>query len=259
MRYSQRMSSYEITSPSNERIKRLVRLRNRRERLSEGMFVVEGPRLVDRALAAGHDPVELYVDGSLEKTYADAVLVAPAALDRASYRQTSQGVLGVFRCWQTGLDDLELSTPALLLVAESIEKPGNLGAMLRTASAVGADGLVTIDEGTDIFNPNVVRSSTGAIFYVPVIVTGWNTLKPWLTDMEVTLVAASPQSPVTLWEADLSGSCAVLVGSEAPGLSRRAEDMADITVSIPMHGSVDSLNASVSAALVAYEALRQRS
>lgn len=259
VRYSLGMSDYEITSPSNERIKRLVRLRNRRERAREGVFVVEGPRLVDRALAAGLEPVELYVDGSLDKDYEDALLVAPTALDRASYRQTSQGVLGVFGCWQTGLEELSLSTPALLLVAESLEKPGNLGAMLRTASAVAADALIIVDEGTDPFNPNVVRSSTGAIFDVPFVVTDWNSLKPWLRDMEVSLVAATPQSAPTLWDADLTGSCALLVGSESPGLSREAEDAADILVSIPMRGSVDSLNASVSAALIAYEALRQRS
>lgn len=259
MRYSLGMSHYDITSPSNERIKRLVRLRSRRERLEEGLFVVEGPRLVDRALAAGLEPVELYVDESLHKDYTGALLVAPSALDRASYRQTSQGVLAVFRCWQTGLDDLSLSTPSLLLIAESIEKPGNLGAMLRTASAVATDALITVDQRTDPFNPNVLRSSTGAIFEVPVVVTDWNTLRPWLRDMGITLVAATPQAPHTLWQADLSRSCALLVGSESPGLSRRAEEAADITVSIPMRGSVDSLNASVSAALIAYEAVRQRS
>lgn len=253
------MASYDITSPANERIKRLVRLRSRRHRDDEGVFLVEGPRLLDRALESGLEPVEIYEDGSLERSYPDAVRVEPTVLDKASYRQTSQGTIAVFGQLPTHLPRISVSSPALLIAAEAIEKPGNLGAMLRTAAAVGADCFLTVDDRTDIFNPNVVRSSTGALFTVPVAVTDLQTLRAWLDSHSISLVAATPGASLTMWDADLGGSCALLVGTEAEGLSDQARAQADLEVSVPMTGLVDSLNASVSAALLAYEALRQRS
>lgn len=252
------MASYDITSPANDRIKRLVRLRTRRHRDEEGVFLVEGPTLVDRALAAGLRPREIYEDGSLEKRYPDAVLVDPEVLDKASYRKTSQGVLAVFENLPTDLNRISVSSPAFVMAAESIEKPGNLGAMLRTAAAVGADALLTVDDRTDVFNPNVVRSSTGAIFEVPLGVTDLRSLRSWLDSHSISLVAATPGARLTMWEADLGGSCALLIGTEDEGLTDQAREHADMEVSIPMAGAVDSLNASVSAALLAYEALRQR-
>lgn len=258
MRYSAGMISYDITSPANERIKRLVRLRTRRHRDEEGVFLAEGPRLLDRALEAGLEPREVYEDGSLEKRYPNAVLVDPEVLDKASYRRASQGVLAVFENLPTDLSRISVSSPALLIAAESIEKPGNLGAMLRTAAAVGADALLTIDDRTDVFNPNVVRSSTGAIFDVPVGVTDLRSLRSWLDSHSISLVAATPEARLTMWEADLGGSCALLIGTEAEGLTDHAREHADLEVSIPMAGAIDSLNASVTAALLAYEARRQR-
>lgn len=255
------MAGFEITSHGNERIKRLVRLRERRHRDEEGVFLVEGSRLVQRALAAGLKPLEVYEDGSIgDLRVADSVLVEPSVLAKASYRNTSQGVIAVFAQFEHPLRDITPSDPALLIVTENVEKPGNLGAMMRTASAAGADAVVTVGRGTDIFNPNVVRSSTGALFTLPVVSTDLGSLGSWLDEREVRLVATSPVASESIWQTDLRVPCALMVGAEDSGLSRGALDLADVIVGIPMFSSVvDSLNTSVSLALIAYEAVRQRS
>lgn len=254
------MTDFDITSPHNERIKRLVRLRERSHRDDEAVFVVEGPRLFGRAIDSGLEPLEIYVDGSVDVDLPGGVLVEPSALDRASYRRSSQGLIAVFAQFPTGLERISLSSPALVIATERIEKPGNIGAILRTAAAVGADGVITVDTATDLFNPNVVRSSTGALFSIPVAATDIGTLRSWLDENSISLVAAAPGATKTLWHAQLDASCAVMVGAEDTGLSAEVLDLADVIVSIPMlSADVDSLNASVSAAVLAYEALRQRS
>lgn len=248
--------SYDITSPSNDRIKWLVRLRDRRHRDAEGVFVVEGERLYRRALSAGLDPLITFVS-TPTATVGEPVSVAPEVLDKASYRTRSEGLIGVFPQFEVGLDRIELGSDPLTLVVENIEKPGNLGAMLRTAAAAGADAVVAVGGAVDPFNPNVSRSSTGAVFSVPIAVTTWDQLAPWLEGMKV--VATSPDAAASIWDTDLSGPTAVLIGAEDEGLSERALSAASITVSIPQEkGTTDSLNASVAAGIVLFEAVRQR-
>lgn len=251
-----RPMTYDITSPSNDRIRRLVRLRERRHRDAEGVFVVEGSRLVERALAAGMEPIEVYTDRSLDLPgFERAVTVDPTALDRASYRNRSEGLIAVFEQLDLSLNRLG-SPGSLVLAAEAIEKPGNLGAMLRTADAVGADAFVAVGSTIDPFNPNVLRASTGALFSVAIAVCELVEFLDWLDRVE--LVAAVPGSPIPYWADDLTGDTALIVGSEDAGLSEEAVEAARRTVSIPMAGITDSLNASVSLALLAYEAVRQR-
>lgn len=253
------MPQFDITSANNERIKRLVRLGDRRHRDEERVFLVEGRRLLERALAAGLEPDEVYLDGSVAYSGpGDVVMVEPDALARASYRNRSQGVIAVIPHFPTDLSAITMPSAALALMAESIEKPGNLGAMLRTADAVGADVMIAIGEGVDPFNPNVVRASIGALFTVPLAVTTLAPLTRWLAERRLTVIAASPDAPLPYWDADLSGAVGILVGSEAFGLSDDALEMAAETVKIPMWGGGDSLNASISLALLAYEARRQR-
>lgn len=254
------MTEYDITSPSNERIKRLVRLRNRRHRDQEGLFTVEGPRLLARALESGLQPIEIFTDGSAGNTSGtESVLVEPSVLDKASYRQSSQGVIAVFEQFHLTLDGVSLSSPALIIATEAIEKPGNLGAMMRTASAVGGDALITLGAGTDIFNPNVLRASTGAFFSLPCVQTDMGSMRSWLSANSISLFAASPEADRSIWDVDLTGSSALLIGAEDAGLSDAAIEIADHLVTIPMRSpTVDSLNASVSLAVFAYEALRQR-
>ena len=160
------MAEFDIESGSNPRIKRLVGLRERSARDRESRFLIEGTRDIDRAIAVGLLPREIYYDPTRFDTppfRAEVVLtVDTGALDRASYRGRSQGVIAVFDQFSTSLDGLELGPSPLLLVVEAMEKPGNLGAILRTADAVGADAVIAADPATDPFNPNVIRASTGA-------------------------------------------------------------------------------------------------
>jgi TrmH family RNA methyltransferase len=253
------MGSFDITSATNPRIKRLVRLReDRRFRHTEGVFVVEGGRTLARALESGHLPSEVYWDGTTPiPREGKSVTVDPAVLDRASYRQRSEGVIAVFPLLATGLETLP-EAPTLVLGAENLEKPGNLGAMLRTADAVGADGFVALGTGVDPFNPNVVRASTGALFTVPIATCTLEELLPWLEHKGIGLVATTPGTTSTIWGADLVRPCLLLVGAEDEGLSQEARDAAHTVVSLPMAGTVDSLNVSVALAVVAYEAVRQR-
>ena len=256
------MAAVEITSGSNPRIRRLIGLRDRRHRDRESVFLVEGARELDRATAAGHLPLEIYFDPEVYPSSPHPApieaTVAASALDRASYRGRSQGVIAVFAHFDVTLDHLEPGPEPLILLAEAVEKPGNLGALLRIADAVGADALIGADPSIDPFGPNVVRASTGALFTVPLAVANLAPAVEWLRSREVTVVAAEPDSGLDLWSADLTGPCALLVGSEHSGLSASARAAADSSVAIPMFGAGDSLNLSVSMAVLAYEALRQR-
>lgn len=250
---------YDITSPGNERIKRLVRLRERKSREAEGVFLVEGPRLVARAIESGLTPIETYVDGSAEVGPGGPVVtVHPEVLSRASYRRRSEGVIAVFPQPELTLQRLSHLVGDLYLVTEGLEKPGNLGAILRTADACGAAGLITVGDKTDVWNPNALRASTGAIFSVTVAQCSLLQLGEWLTAHAIDLVGGAPTGGLPYWEADLTGSLALIVGAEDRGLSRQAMSMCTRLVSIPMAGQADSLNASISIALLAFEALRQR-
>jgi RNA methyltransferase, TrmH family len=253
----------DITSPANPRIRRLFALRERRERERESVFVVEGSRDLARAVANGHQPLEIYYDPTHfprpPQRAGTEVSVATAALDRASYRGRSQGVIGVFGQFDVTLDHLAPSPDPLFLMAEAIEKPGNLGALLRTADAVGADAVIAADPDTDAFNPNVIRASTGAIFSMPLGVAGLDAAVSWVRDRGARIVAADPGASDLLWDADLTGPLALLVGAEDAGLTASARAEADTIIAIPMRGSTDSLNVAVSMGVLAYEALRQRS
>lgn len=251
----------DIVSPSNERIKWLVRLRDRRHRDAESVFVVEGERLYTRAIEAGLVPEVTFVTPeAMVETVGPTVTVDADALDKASYRHRSEGLVAVFGQLNTGLATLDVPDDPLILVAENIEKPGNLGAMLRTAGAAGADGLIAVGQGVDAHNPNAVRASTGALFTVPLAVTEWDELEPWLDQTSIRVICSSPDAIDSVWDTRLTGPVALVVGAEDEGLSRRAMSAADQTVLIPQTAdSVDSLNVSVAAAILLFEARRQRS
>ncbi len=256
------MADVELTSSANPRIKRLVGLKKRESRDREGTFLVEGARHLERALAAGHSPIEVYyVPGRFDPSTipgVEAHSCSDAALSRASYRESHDDVIAVFNQFDHGLARIQPGPNPLLLIAEGLEKPGNLGAILRTADAVLADAVIALGGPIDVFNPNVVRASTGALFTVPIAVAGLAATVDWLSGRGIALIAASPEGGDAYWSLDLTGPCALVVGSESEGLSALARDASDILVRIPMHGAADSLNASVSMALLAYEALRQR-
>jgi len=251
---------HEITSPTNDRIKWLVRLRDRKHRDAEGVFVVEGSRLFQRALAAGLEPIVTFVsDPDIEVPVGERVGVAPDILDKASYRSRSQGLISVFEQFDVTLDRLDPGPVPLLLIVENVEKPGNLGAMCRTASAAGADAVIAVGDTVDRWNPNAIRSSTGAVFTLPVVTTSWDDVEPWLADRGVEVLAATPRADDKLWDVDLTGPVAIAIGAEDEGLSARAETTADRLVAVPQNMTgVDSLNASVAAGVGLFEAVRQR-
>ncbi len=260
-----------VTSSSNPRVKALVRLRNRRHRDGTGRFLVEGYRELARALEAQIELEELYYcpplflgenePGLLERAeVAGAALVelGESAFRRASFRDRPEGLLGVARQFGNGLELLRPGANPLLLVVESIEKPGNLGTMLRTAHAAGADGVLVCDPATDVFNPNVVRASIGALFLMPLAIVTSEEAQAWLRDRDIGSFAATPSAQLRHWEADYRAGSALVVGSEQYGLSTGWLQGASQRVRIPMQGQADSLNAAMAAGILLFEALRQR-
>ncbi len=239
-----------ITSLDNPRVKEVVRLRRSRERRREGLFVAEGPREVTRAAQAGlrlravyHAPALLDWEGGEE--------VDERVLAKMSYRAEPEGVLAVVEVPERTVP----ADPTLLLVAVGIEKPGNLGAMARTADAAGADALLVAEARSDPWNPNAIRASTGAVFTLPVV----DVTLADVAALQVERVAAVPDAAMRHSDADLTKPTAILVGAEDEGLPAAWRAVADLEVAIPMHArSVDSLNASTSAAVLLYEAVRQR-
>lgn len=260
-----------IQSPTNPRVKSLVRLRQRRERDRTGRFLVEGFRELTRAADSTVEVETLFVcpdlylgegEGRLVDRLAvsgvEVVEVAETPFRKASYRDRPEGLLAVARQFPTSLSALDLSGPALALVAESIEKPGNLGTMLRTADAAACTGVVVADPATDPFNPNVVRASLGTLFSVPLAVATTGEAVEHLRSSGVRILVASPDAELPHYLADLTGPVALVVGSEQYGLSDAWLASADERITIPMPGSVDSLNAAMAAGILLFEALRQR-
>lgn len=259
-----------ITSPYNPRIKQALRLRQSRQRKRDRLMLVEGYDELSLALNCGLRPVRLFFcpsffDGKndlLEKsrsTGAELIEVSQSVFEKMAYRENPDGWLAIAPLLQRTLKDLELGPSPLLVVAEAVEKPGNLGAILRTADAAGVEAVIVCDPTLDLSNPNVIRSSRGALFSVPTAEATSAETFAWLRERKVKVVAASPESSLGYTEADLRGPLAIVVGEESAGLSSLWREGADIKACIPMMGQVNSLNLSIATALFVYEAVRQRS
>lgn len=262
-----------ITSLQNPRVKQLVKLRDRRPRDAAAQFLVEGYRQIRRALDKGFAPVELYFcsewypgdQGNEAQLLADAEAAGARifelnkpAFAKVAYRERPDGLLAVLPQWRNELNDLKLSPTPFLLVVEAIEKPGNLGTILRSADAAGVDGLIVCDPVTDLFNPNVVRASTGVLFSVPVVIAESDAVRAWLRARKIRAVATTPAAEGLHTAADLTGSVAIVMGSEQYGLSDAWLAEADETVRIPMAGQADSLNVAMATIITLFEAVRQR-
>lgn len=260
-----------ISSLQNPRIKQIVHLRDRHEREKTGSFLIEGYREILRA-ADGNHPIEtLFICpelflGSNEETLIKRITGKGAQLfecsesvfRKISYRDRPDGLLAVAPQTHLKLQDLQLSKNPFLVVAEAIEKPGNLGTILRSSDAVGLDALIVCDRCTDIHNPNVVRASVGTLFTVPVVeASGQETLE-WLKQNGISILAATPSAKMEFTEVDMTKPLAIAVGTEQLGLSKMWMENADIQVRIPMNGVADSLNVAMATTLLLYEALRQR-
>ncbi|MCC7358164.1 MAG: RNA methyltransferase [Anaerolineales bacterium] len=260
-----------ITSLQNPRVKAVVRLRDRRHRDREGQMLVEGHDELRLALAGGVRPLTLFhcpaftraADAELLTRVAalgaEIVEVAPPVFEKMAYRDNPDGWLAVAPVVGHTLDGLRLGDRPLLLAVEAVEKPGNLGALLRTADAAGVTAVIVCDPATDAHNPNVVRSSRGTLFTVPVVAASTADTLTWLRAHGIAIVAATPAAARDYTAADLSGPVAIAVGAEDTGLTAAWLGQADLAVRIPMVGQVNSLNVSAAAALLVYEAVRQRS
>lgn len=261
----------KISSLQNPRVKQLVKLRDRRPRDEAGVFLVEGYREIRRALEKRVALTELYFSPDWFLGENEPALLAQAeaagaqlfeltkeAFAKVAYRERPDGLLAVAPQWKRALADLALPAAPFLLVVEAIEKPGNLGTILRSADAAGCDAVIVCDPVTDIFNPNVVRASTGVLFSVPLVVEESARVQAWLKEKGVRTVATTPAAEKIYSDADLRGPLAVVMGSEQYGLSEFWLKNADLPVRIPMAGQADSLNVAMATIITLFEAVRQR-
>jgi TrmH family RNA methyltransferase len=262
----------KITSLQNPRVKQLVRLRDRRPRDEAGVFLVEGYREIRRALEKRVALTEVYFSPEWFLGENEPALLAQAeaagaqlfeltkdAFAKVAYRERPDGLLAVAPQWKRALAELVLPPAPFLLVVEAIEKPGNLGTILRSADAAGCDAVIVCDPVTDIFNPNVVRASTGVLFSVPLVVEESSRVQAWLQEKGVRTVATTPAAEKIYSDADLRGPLAVVMGSEQYGLSDFWLKNCDLPVRIPMAGQADSLNVAMATIITLFEAVRQRS
>ena len=261
----------KISSLQNPRVKQLVRLRDRRPRDEDGVFLVEGYRQIRRALEKQVVLSELYFSPDWFLGENEPALIAQAetagaqlfelskdAFAKVAYRERPDGLLAVAPQWKRTLDEIALKPEPFLLVVEAIEKPGNLGTILRSADAAGVDAVIVCDPVTDIFNPNVVRSSTGVLFSVPVVIAGSEPVRAWLREKRIRAVATTPSATAPYTETDLRGPLAIVMGSEQYGLSDFWLKESDAQVRIPMAGQADSLNVAMATIITLFEAVRQR-
>lgn len=266
------MSLEKIVSLQNPRVKQLVKLRDRGPRDEAGVFLVEGYRAITRAMERGVRPRELYfcrewflgdndeaVLDEARRCGAELFELGREAFAKVAYRDRPEGLLAVVAQWRHRPADLKLGPVPMLLVVEAIEKPGNLGTILRSADAAGVDGVIVCDPVTDLFNPNVVRSSTGVLFSVPVALGTTAEVIAFLRERGVRSVATTPGADVLYTATDLTGPLAIVMGSEQFGLSREWLEASDARVRIPMAGQADSLNVAMATIITLFEAVRQRS
>lgn len=283
-----------ITSAQNRKVKELLTLVEKsKARSAAGLFVVEGQRELGHCLDAGFIPETLFICGEVMavqnnvvngaktghlteniegKDGLDALIAKAEALnprlgvvqipaflyEKVAYRGSTEGIIAEVHSVPRSLEDLRLGERPLVMVLESVEKPGNLGAVLRSADAAGADAVIVCDPLTDIWNPNLIRSSVGAVFSVPVAVCTSADAIAFLKKRGIRILTAQLQDSEWYYDTDMTGGTALVMGTESTGLTQAWRDSADAHIKIPMLGRLDSLNVSVSAAVLLYEAVRQR-
>ncbi|MBE6234163.1 MAG: RNA methyltransferase [Bacteroidales bacterium] len=258
-----------ITSAQNPKIRTLLELQEKsRTRKKTGLFVVEGRRELLHCIEAGYEPHTVFVcteilkQEELEeiagKCECSFIGIPQHLYDKVAYRGGTEGVIAELHCREMTLESIELPDNPLVVVLESVEKPGNLGAVLRSADASGVDAVIVCDPLTDIYNPNLIRSSIGAIFTVPVATATSEETISWLKVNGIRIYTAQLQDSEWYYDTDMKGGTAIVMGTEATGLTEVWRKAADAHIKIPMLGKLDSLNVSVSAAILMFEAVRQR-
>lgn len=257
-----------ITGFSNPQVKHWRSLRDKKHRKRAGQFLVEGLRLLEDARAGGHIPRQLVmaegrddhdllarIESEVVAIGGEVITTTPDILSKVTGKSNSQSVVGIFDEWDTGLERLDREAAPIWLVAQALRDPGNLGTMLRTGDAVGAGGLILIDDCADPFSAEAVRASMGAVFTQGLAQAGWAEFVAWLHSGSGQLVAASLREAVPYRGAAYEAPCFILIGNESQGLPEDYETECDLRVTMPMRGRADSLNAAVAGAVLAYEVL----
>lgn len=265
------MHAQHITSRQNARVKEAVKLRDRRARERQGRFVIDGARETLRAIAAGVEFVEAYAserfaDESETRSALKALAHAGAVVatttdevfDKLCFGDGRDGLVAVGHTPRRELAQMKLPGAPLVAVVESLEKPGNVGAVLRSADGAGVDAVIVADPRTDLFNPNTIRASIGAVFNRNVCTATTADVLAWLRELGLPVFAARPEATLSYADADYRGGAAIVLGSEADGLSEAWSGANVEAISLPMRGMADSLNVSATAAVLFYEAQRQR-
>jgi len=261
------MMHFLITSTQNPKVKSLLALEKPRERRKQQLFVVEGAKEVRMALQAGYKIGNIFFcEEILDQRESSDLLredkllvpVSKEVFDKIAIRESSGGILAVAEQKAHRLQDLKLSKNPLLLILEAVEKPGNLGAILRTADAAGVDAVIICDPQTDFYNPNVIRSSVGCVFTKQIASATSEETIAWLKKNEIKIFCTYLKASKPYHETDFTGPSAIVMGTEATGLSDSWVQNSSANIIIPMQGTIDSLNVSNAAAVVVFEAMRQR-
>ena len=258
-----------ITSVQNARIKHVVALQQKSSlRCEEGLFVVEGRREIEHCIACRYEVTEMFHLTGVQALSEDIspsplhlpplTRVSSQVYEKMAYRGSTEGIIAVVRCKSHDLSQLSLKENPLVIVLESVEKPGNLGAILRSADAANVDAVIVCDPLTDLYNPNLIRASIGGVFSVPVAVCTSEECITFLKERHITILTAQLQDSYEYYDYDMRTATAIVMGTESTGLTRQWREAADAHIRIPMLGRLDSLNVSVSAAILMYEAVRQR-
>lgn len=261
------MSDNLITSAQNPKIKQLLLLQQKSaERRKKGLFVVEGQRELQHCINAGYEISTLFLCPELAGEQHPIQLnigtevfnITPQLYEKVAYRGSTEGVIAEIKVKDHSLSTLSVGESPLIVILESVEKPGNLGAVLRSADAAGVDAVIVCDPLTDLYNPNLIRSSIGALFTVPCVACSSEECIDWLKKNNVQILTAQLQDSHLYYETPMTEATAIVMGTEATGLSNQWREAADAHIRIPMLGKLDSLNVSVSAAILMFEAVRQR-
>ena len=276
----------KITSPQNPKIKNLLLLQEKsRARKEQGLFVVEGRREIEHCVEAGYRIHTLFVCNEIAESFlsagvgqnffehfsgekvlvregendsANIIEITPELYRKVAYRESTEGVIAEVEYKVLSLEDLRLPEKPLIVVLEAVEKPGNLGAVLRSADAAGADAVIICDPLTDLYNPNLIRASIGAIFTVPTVAASSDDVIDFLKSRGIAILTAQLQDSSLYYDTDMTRGTAIVMGTESTGLTDKWRRAADAHIRIPMLGRLDSLNVSVSAAILLFEAVRQR-
>lgn len=265
------MKYMRITSPSNPHIRELIHIRNKPVKGQHVLFLIEGMHLLETALSAGVAIREVYftadfslkkdgqkIQGILSKKGAKMCEVSENILRKLADTETPQGVVSLVAHTPLMLNDLSLKKNPLLTVIDGVQDPGNLGTIIRTSDAAGADAVVLLPGTCDAFMPKVIRSTAGSIFHIPVLHTDASGLMTWLDERGIRLAVTSAGTGKSVFDAELYGPIALLFGNEARGVSEDLRKSADILLRIPVYGKAESLNVAAAAAICLYEAVRQR-